>query len=78
MEEIIKHTKMSSFNQRIQTIREAGIDIQNRMDGKKSFYRLFTDPQSIDWKTLRAVIPRQRKRRTGKSVVTDDKQGVLL
>ena len=79
MEEIIEHTKMSSFNQRIQTMREAGIKIENKMEGNNSFYRMFTDPQSIDWDTLKPVIPRQRKQRHGrKAEKVPEEQGRLL
>lgn len=77
MEEIIEYTKMSSFNQRIQTMRKAGIKIENKMEGSKSFYQLFTDPQTIDWKAYKPVMPRQRIRR-GRKVEKVETQGTLL
>jgi hypothetical protein len=77
MEEIIHYTEMSSFNQRIQTMRKAGIKIENKTEGGKSFYRLLTDPQTINWKDYKAVIPRQRIRR-GRRVEKVETQGTLL
>lgn len=68
MEEIIRYTEMSSFNQRIQTMRDNGIDVQNRMENGKSYYRMFTDPMSFNWDDYSAQQPRERIRRTGQKV----------
>ena len=80
MEEIIRYTEMSSFNQRIQTMREAEIDVQNRMEGGRSSYRMFTDPLSFNWDNYMSTrkIPRQRIRHTGKKAVKVDVQETLL
>ena len=67
MEEIIRYTEMSSFNQRFQTMREHGIDVRNKMDDGKSHYRMFTDPMSFNWSDYTARQSKERIRRTGRA-----------
>lgn len=66
MEDIVAYTLMSSFNQRIQEMREHGIDVRNKTEGKKSLYRMFTDPMTFNWSDYTARQPHERIRRTGR------------
>lgn len=52
MEMILQETTMSSFNQRFQEWRQRGIAIENRMIDDRSEYKLFTNPQDIDFETI--------------------------
>lgn len=47
MENIIKATGMSSFNQRFQTWRKNGMIIKNRNKDKLSEYKLVTEPYDV-------------------------------
>lgn len=75
MEDIVAYTLMSSFNQRIQTMREHDIDVQNKMEGDKSFYRMFTDPMTFNWSDYTARQSKERIRRTGRKQPKVEAQG---
>ena len=75
MEHIVRTTAMSSFSQRFQEWRDRGIDIRNSIVDGASKYRLFTNPESIDFdnfrlKTNEAPISRNQ----GKSFKPDPKE----
>lgn len=75
MEEIIRYTEMSSFNQRIQTMRKHGLDVKHKTIDDKSHYRLFTDPMSFNWSDYTARQPQERIRRTGRKQPKVEAQG---
>lgn len=66
MEKIVEYTLMSSFNQRIQTMREAKIDVKHKTIDGQSHYRMFTDPMTFNWNDYTARRPEQRIQRTGR------------
>lgn len=66
MEDIVAYTLMSSFNQRIQEMRKAGIKVEQQAIDGKSSYRLFTDPMTFNWSDYTARQPREHIRRTGR------------
>ena len=78
MEDIVAYTLMSSFNQRIQEMREHGIDVQQKTIDGQSHYRMFTDPMSFNWSDYTARQPRDRIRRTGRVLKKVEVQERLL
>ena len=70
-----------AYSQRFGEWKQEGIIVEKMKndDGHTYTYHLRTDPTTFDWDTLRAVIPRERIRRTkGKVEKKDDGQEVLL
>lgn len=68
MEKIVEYTLMSSFNQRIQEMREHGIDVKNKTIDGQSHYRMFTDPMTFNWSDYTARLPQESIKRIGKKV----------
>ena len=48
MEQILRITEMSSFNQRFQEWRKLGINVRHSTINGKSYYCLTTHPEAID------------------------------
>ncbi len=74
MEEIIRYTEMSSFNQRIQTMRKHGLDVKHKTIDDKSHYRMFTDPMTFNWSDYTVRQPQNRIKRTGRVLKKVEKQ----
>lgn len=73
-EEWVPHTELAkitvAYSQRFgewYVKSNENIKVEKRSDGDNNYsYRLKTCPDKIDWDTLKAVVPHQRIRRTGR------------